>query len=99
MEDMAWVLYALLGTQVILLFLIWRIGAAVVGEIKSVHDTLVDVRGALWDQTRILEKELQGNAGRAQSSQAHYEVLQDQSRELEAIRRLLEVQTRYFVED
>ncbi len=86
---MEWALYTLLGTQAILLFLIWR---AVVGKIKSVHDTLVDVR-------RILEKELQGNAGRAQSSQAHYEVLQDQSRELEAIRKLLEVQTRYFVED
>ena len=45
MEDMAWVLYALLGTQALLLFLIWRIGAAVVGEIKSVHGTLVDVGG------------------------------------------------------
>ena len=99
MEDMAWVLYALLGTQALLLFLIWRIGAAVVGEIKSVHGTLVDGEGKLQDQTRILEKELQGNAGRAQSSQAHYEMLQDQTRELEAIRRLLEHQTRYFLED
>ncbi len=71
MEDMAWVLYALLGTQALLLFLIWRIGAAVVGEIKSVHGTLVDVGGKLQDQTS----------------------------ELEAIRRLLEDQTRYFTED
>ncbi len=71
MEDMAWVLYALLGTQALLLFLIWRIGAAVVGEIKSMHVTLVDVGGKLQDQTS----------------------------ELEAIRRLLEDQTRYFTED
>ncbi len=71
MEDMAWVLYALLGTQALLLLLIWRIGAAVVGEIKSVHGTLVDVGGKL----------------------------QDQISELEAIRRLLEDQTRYFIED
>ena len=55
MEDMAWVLYALLGTQVILIFLIWRIGAAVVGEIKSVHGTLVDVGGKLQDQTNELK--------------------------------------------
>ncbi len=45
MEDMAWVLYALLGTQVILLFLIWRIGVAV-------HGTQVAVASELRDQTR-----------------------------------------------
>ncbi len=48
MEDMAWVLYALLGTQVILLFLIWRIGVAV-------HGTQVAVASELRDQTNELK--------------------------------------------
>ncbi len=71
MEDMAWVLYALLGTQVILLFLIRRIGVAVVGEIKAHHGTQVAVASEL----------------------------RDQANELKAISKLLEDQTRYFLED
>ena len=98
MEDLTGVLYALVGTQIALIVVgLWCRSALaqIVNEIKSHHRTQVDVWDTLRDQTRILEKELRGNAGRAQSSQAHYSVLLDQASELQGIRRLLEDQARY----
>ena len=43
MEDMAWVPYALLGTQVMLLVLIALLGGAVVGELRMLKDEMVTV--------------------------------------------------------
>ena len=71
MEDMAWVLYALLGTQVALLVLIAWIGGIV--RLIGFH---------AYEANVTLGATLVG--------------VED---ELKAIRRLLEVQTRYFVED
>ncbi len=62
MEDMAWVLYALLGTQVILLFLIlflfWHVGAMVYEAnvtLTKIGATLVGVEEKLQDQTSELK--------------------------------------------
>ena len=83
---MEWVLYTLLGMQVILLFLIWRGGVAVADEIKSQHHTLVSVVEELRDQTGILKAQFQKEPS---VSQAHYEEIRAQTGALQDIRTLL----------
>ncbi len=90
MEDMSWVLYALLGTQVILIFSIWRIGVAVRGDIISEHRTLVTVLKDLRVQTGILENVPRDIKECVQSSRHNYEELRSQTSELAAISMLLE---------
>ena len=86
MEDMGWALYALLGMQVILLFLIWRIGVAVEKEIKNHQRISVSVVDKLREQTGILKVQFRKPPA---VSQTHYDHIREQTRALRDIRTLL----------